>query len=82
MGKDDVLTKNATARKKKVLVFGIDGGTFDIVGNTASTYSTFLDTSVTNGITYYYIVTSMLNGVESEASNEVSATPTERRRRR
>lgn len=35
----------------------------------------YSDSDVTNGITYYYVVSSLVNGVESSASNEVSATP-------
>lgn len=40
------------------------------------TTSTFADEAVTNGTTYYYIVTAVnTNSVESGASDEVSATP-------
>ncbi|WP_200343556.1 PKD domain-containing protein [Halochromatium glycolicum] len=42
----------------------------------------YLDDGISNGVTYYYVVTSMASGVESLHSNEVSATPMERRRRR
>jgi fibronectin type 3 domain-containing protein len=59
----------------------VEGGEYSLLANTTSTYSTYLDTAVTNGTTYYYVVNSVCNGSESEASNEASATPTSRRRR-
>lgn len=36
--------------------------------------TTYPDTTVTNGATYYYVVTAIVNGVESGNSNEASAT--------
>jgi len=36
----------------------------------------YTDTDVTNANKYYYIVTAVVNGVESAPSNEASATPT------
>jgi len=45
-------------------------------------YSTYLDADVANGVTYYYVVTSERNGNESDYSNEASATPQARVRRR
>lgn len=36
----------------------------------------YTDTTVTNGITYYYVVTAIVNGAESGTSNEASAIPT------
>jgi len=35
----------------------------------------FLDTGLTNGTTYYYVVTAIVGGQESAPSNEVYATP-------
>lgn len=59
------------------------GGPYVFIANTTSTYSTYLDTDVTNGTTYYYVVRpAQLNGGEICQSNEVSATPTARVRRR
>ncbi|KEQ23358.1 hypothetical protein ET33_17180 [Paenibacillus tyrfis] len=39
--------------------------------------TTFTDNDVQNGKTYYYVVSSVFNGVESSNSNEASATPLE-----
>ena len=50
------------------------GGPYDtIVSNVTGT--NYTDTDVTNGTTYYYIVSAVVNGIEGENSNEVSATP-------
>ncbi len=43
---------------------------------TTTSAITCTDTGVTNGITYYYVVTAIVNNVESDPSNEASATPT------
>lgn len=56
----------------------VEGGEFSLLANTTSDYSTYLDTDVTNGVTYYYVATSVCDGMESEASNEVGATPQSR----
>lgn len=59
------------------------GGPFSLVAPTTSTYSTYLDTGLTNGTTYYYVVReAALNGDELCQSNEASATPVARVRRR
>jgi len=58
------------------------GGPYALLANTTSTYSTYLDTAVVNGTTYYYVVReAALNGDELCQSNEVSATPQARGRR-
>jgi len=57
----------------------VSGGPYAKIANTTSTYSTYLDTGVTNGTTYYYVVRpAALNGDELCQSNEASATPTAR----
>jgi hypothetical protein len=59
------------------------GGPYSLIANTTSTYSTYLDTGLTNGVTYYYVVReAALNGDELCQSNEASATPAARTRRR
>ena len=59
------------------------GGPFILVANTTSTYSTYLDTDVVNGTTYYYVLREVaINTDELCQSNEASATPTARVRRR
>jgi len=61
----------------------ISGGPYLKIANTTSTYSTYLDTGVTSGTTYYYVVREVaLNTNELCQSNEVSATPTARVRTR
>jgi fibronectin type 3 domain-containing protein len=51
-----------------------EGGPFSTIAS--NVYGTsYNDTNVTNGITYYYVVTAMLNSTESENSNKGSATP-------
>ncbi len=51
-----------------------EGGPYTVIadGVTDTTYS---DTDVVNGTTYYYVVTAVSAGGESENSNEASATP-------
>jgi fibronectin type 3 domain-containing protein len=49
------------------------GGAYTVIASpTAASYT---DTSVTNGITYYYIVSAVSGSVEGANSAEVSATP-------
>jgi len=55
------------------------GGPYTKIGETTSTYSTYLDYDVVNGTTYYYIVKRIWNGNSCD-SNEVSATPRRSRR--
>ncbi|EMS72170.1 Kelch repeat-containing protein [Ruminiclostridium cellobioparum] len=43
---------------------------------TTTSAITYTDNDVTNGTTYYYVVSAIVDGVESPKSNEVSATPT------
>jgi fibronectin type 3 domain-containing protein len=51
------------------------GGSYQLVAGSLTT-SSYQDTSVTNGVTYYYVVTAMdSGGNESGQSLEVSATP-------
>ena len=57
----------------------VSGGPYTLVGNTDSTYSTYLDTGLTNGTTYYYVVT---EAGSDTISNEASATPIAGRTRR
>lgn len=40
-----------------------------------TTYCAYADFGLTNGLTYYYVVTSVANGLESLYSNEASAKP-------
>ncbi|MBL3599332.1 MAG: PKD domain-containing protein, partial [gamma proteobacterium endosymbiont of Lamellibrachia anaximandri] len=44
-------------------------------------YCAYYNPGLTNGVTYYYVVTSVSGGSESLSSNEAAATPQERRSR-
>jgi fibronectin type 3 domain-containing protein len=58
------------------------GGPYTLVkAGHVTTYCVYADFGLTNDVTYYYVVTSVTNGVESLYSNEASATPQARRRR-
>jgi len=48
-------------------------GPFSLIGTTAAL--NYLDTTVTNGTVYYYVVAAMQNGVQSADSNTASAAP-------
>ncbi|MFZ5644512.1 MAG: hypothetical protein ACOY46_13060 [Bacillota bacterium] len=50
------------------------GGPYTTIATNVSG-TTYTDASVTNGTTYYYVVTAIVNGVESGNSNEAPATP-------
>lgn len=50
-----------------------EGGPYSIIATTSSI--TYTDDSVTNGKTYYYVVSAVVDGIESSESNEASATP-------
>jgi len=54
----------------------ISGGPYLKIANTTSTYATWLDSSVVNGTTYYYVVRPLFtSGAEWCQSNEASAKP-------
>lgn len=50
------------------------GGTYTTIASNV-TDTSYIDTSVTNGTTYYYVVTAVNADGESSNSNEASATP-------
>ena len=53
----------------------ITGGPYTLV-TTIPTGTSYADTGLTNGTTYYYVVTALNSAGESANSNEASATPT------
>jgi hypothetical protein len=58
------------------------GGPYNqIASGNVTDYCTYLDLDVTNGTTYYYVVTCVFGETESDPSNECSATPQTRVRR-
>lgn len=70
------LNWNATdARSYTVSRSTTPGGPYEVVADSV-TSTTYTDSSVTNGITYYYIVVGKNNEGTGPASNEASATPT------
>ena len=59
------------------------GGPYSFLATATTTYATYLDLAVTNGVTYYYVVNPVAQtGVEFGPSNEASATPLARTRTR
>ncbi len=66
----DAVTDATSYTVKRATTLG--GPYTTIRTNSAITYS---DTDVTNGTTYYYVVSAVVNSTESNNSNEASATP-------
>jgi hypothetical protein len=66
-------TASAGATNYNVKRGGSISGPFNIIGTTTGT--TFTDTSVINGTTYFYVVSASNGGGESPNSAPVSATP-------
>ena len=58
----------------KVMRSTTSGGPYDTIQSGLTTTG-YLDTGVTNGTTYYYVVTAVNDGGESPKSSEVAATP-------
>ena len=57
----------------------VNGGPYLKIAETKSTYSTYLNTGLTNGTTYYYVVRgALLNGNEICQSNQAAARPVTR----
>ncbi len=78
-----VWSDNAPAGGYNVYRSTSSGGPYDLLANTTSSYSTYLDSGLTNGTTYYYVVREVdADGEELCESNEVSGTPAGRSRRR
>lgn len=50
-----------------------NGGPYSVAGSTTAT--SLIDTGLTNGVTYYYVVSAMNGSEESSDSAQVSATP-------
>ena len=66
-------TNNPDATGYNVKRASVSGGPYTQIGSTATT--SYNDTTVTNGIEYFYIVTATAAGFESQPSDEVSARP-------
>lgn len=62
--------------EKYTLYFGTESGKYTkSVSVTADAYGNYIVPDLTNDITYFFVVTATVNGVESDYSNEASATP-------
>jgi Fibronectin type III domain len=66
-------TASLTATNYNVKRSITNGGPYTIIGSTPST--TYTDTNVLNGTTYYYVVSAVNAGGQGPNSAEVSATP-------
>jgi cellulose 1,4-beta-cellobiosidase len=71
------LTWNAVsgASSYRVKRATMNGGPYTVVANGVSTTSHVDTSGVTNGVTYYYVVTAVNTAGEGPASNQASATP-------
>ncbi|WP_244898187.1 fibronectin type III domain-containing protein [Paenibacillus xylanexedens] len=59
-----------------IVRYGIESGEYtETVTATKDDYGNFIIPGLKNGTTYYFIVNAVVEGVESEYSNEASATP-------
>lgn len=55
----------------------VSGGSYTLAQtNIPDASNNWTDTGLSGGTTYYYVMTSVINGIESGYSNQVSATPT------
>ncbi|WP_434750882.1 fibronectin type III domain-containing protein [Paenibacillus amylolyticus] len=56
--------------------FGTESGKYtETVAATKDEYGNLVIPGLTNGTTYYFVVTAIVNGIEFQPSNEASATP-------
>ena len=80
---DLVWTPMANATGYNVYRSTTQGGPYDLIAaNHQCDYCAYADFGLANGTTYYYVVTWISGGLESAVSNEASATPQPRTRRR
>jgi len=80
-GKVDLLWTHSGAHHYNVYRGTVSAGPYLKIGSTTSTYSTYLDNTVVNGTTYYYVVRPA-NAFDQEQcqSNEASVRPVATRR--
>ncbi len=80
---DIVWTPVAGAESYNVYRSTTQGGSYTLIAEGHVTdYAVYADFGLTNGVTYYYVVNSVTNGIESLSSNEASAMPVSGRTRR
>jgi hypothetical protein len=59
-----------------IVKYGTESGVYtQTVTATKDAYGNYVIPGLTNGTTYYFVVSATVNGVESDYSNEASATP-------
>jgi len=74
----DTISNASSYNIKRSTTSGGPYETINTVTNTSTESSNaYIDSSVTNGTTYYYIITAIVEGKEGNPSTEVSATPQE-----
>ncbi len=82
-GKIQLTWSHTGAARYHVLRSLSQGGPYAAVAATVSTYATYLDQELLNGVTYFYVVREATpDGTELCRSSEVSATPRARTSRR
>ena len=80
---DIVWTPVAGAESYNIYRSTTPGGSYTLIAEGhVSGYAVYADFGLINGVTYYYVVTSVTDGIESLHSNEASATPVSGRTRR
>lgn len=67
-------TASSGAKSYNVMRGTVNGGPYSQIGTSPTTG--YVDTAVTNGTTYYYVVTAVNSSGKSGNSNQASATPT------
>ncbi len=67
-------TASAGATGYNILRSTTNGNSYTVIGTAAGT--SYIDSTATNGTTYYYVVSATLGAVQSGNSDQASATPT------
>ena len=72
----DLKWNSVQGAESYTVYYGTESGKYtEKVATTKDVYGNFSIPGLTNGTTYYFVVTATINGVESDYSKEASATP-------